>query len=121
MDAHYIGNLLGLAAPKLAHQPVVDLAPLGAASPPHVGVTPTSDNAPWQGRVEGTEKAVNTNFASDSANGKALSTVTARASLCACTLHEMTDSSFLVAKWNCSKAVPCLRAVGDLLRQIGGK
>ena len=60
-------------------------------------------------------------FASDSAHGKALSTMTARAALCGCTLHEMADGSFLVARWNYSKAVPCLRAVGDMLRQIGGK
>lgn len=60
-------------------------------------------------------------FASDSASGKALRTMQARAALCGCTLHEMADGSFLVARWNYSKAVPCLRAVGDMLRQIGGK
>ena len=30
-------------------------------------------------------------------------------------LHFASDG-----KWNYSKAVPCLRAVGNLLRQIGG-
>ena len=44
----------------------------------------------------------------------------ARAALCGCTLHELADG-YLVGKWNYSKAVPCLRAVGDLLRQIGGR
>ena len=34
-------------------------------------------------------------------------------------LHELADGAYLVGKWNYSKAVPCLRAVGDLLRRIG--
>ncbi len=53
--------------------------------------------------------------------GKALATMKARAALCGCTLIEMADGEFLVARWNYSRAVPCLRAVGDLLRQIGGR
>ena len=62
-----------------------------------------------------------TDFASDDANGKALTTIKARAALCGCTLHEMADGTFLVARWNYSKALPCLRAVGDFLRLIGGR
>ena len=60
-------------------------------------------------------------FANDDGEGKALATMKARAALCGCTLIEMADGEFLVARWNYSKAVPCLRAVGDLLRQIGGR
>ena len=60
-------------------------------------------------------------FASDDANGKALATMKARAALCGCSLHEMADGGFLVGRWGYSKALPCLRAVGDLLRQIGGR
>ena len=59
-------------------------------------------------------------FANDGTASKALSTMQARAALCGCTLHELADGAFLVGRWNYSKAVPCLRAVGDLLRQIGG-
>ena len=59
-------------------------------------------------------------FANDGDAGKALATMKARAALCGCVLHELSDG-YLVAKWNYSKAVPCLRAVGDLLRQIGGR
>ncbi len=59
-------------------------------------------------------------FANEDSAGKALATMKARAALCGCALHELSDG-FLVAKWNYSKAVPCLRAVGDLLRQIGGR
>jgi len=119
MDAHHHGTVPGLATPELAHLPVVDLATLGAATAPPACLNPTSDNAPWQARVEGKEKADNRDFASDDAQGKALATMKARAALCGCSLHEMTDGTFLVARWNYSKAVPCLRAVGDMLRQMG--
>jgi len=60
-------------------------------------------------------------FASDDVHGKALATMKARAALCGCSLHEMADGGFLVGRWGYSKALPCLRAVGDLLRQIGGR
>jgi len=60
-------------------------------------------------------------FANDDGDGKALSTMKARAARCGCTLIEMADGEFLVARWNYSKAVPCLRAVGDLLCQMGGR
>ena len=59
-------------------------------------------------------------FANDDVGSKALATMKARAALCGCTLHELSDG-YLVGRWNYSKAVPCLRAVGDLLRQIGGR
>ena len=59
--------------------------------------------------------------ASDNDRGKALATMRARAALCGCTLHELADGAYLVGRWNYSKAVPCLRAVGDMLRQIGGR
>jgi len=60
-------------------------------------------------------------FACDDGAGKALATMQARAALAGCTLIELADGGFLVARWNYSKAVPCLRAVGDMLRQIGGR
>lgn len=60
-------------------------------------------------------------FANDDDAGKALATMKARAALAGCTLHELSDGGYLVGRWNYSKAVPCLRAVGDLLRQIGGR
>ena len=51
---------------------------------------------------------------------KALASMKAKAALCGCTLHQLS-AGYLVGKWNYSKAVPCLRAVGNLLRQIGGR
>ena len=55
------------------------------------------------------------------AEGRMLATMQARAELCGCTLYELGDGGYLVGRWGCSKAVPCLRAVGDMLRQIGGR
>ena len=58
-------------------------------------------------------------FANDDGASKALATMKARAALCGCTLIELADGAYLVGRWNYSKAVPCLRAVGDMLRQMG--
>jgi len=60
-------------------------------------------------------------FANDGDDGKALAAMKARAAMCGCTLHEMADGTFLLGQWSYTKAVPCLRAVGNLLRQIGGR
>ena len=60
-------------------------------------------------------------FANEGDDGKAQATMKARAALAGCTLHELADGGYLVSRWNYSKAVPCLQAVGDLLRQIGGR
>jgi hypothetical protein len=60
-------------------------------------------------------------FANDGDASKALTTMQAHAALCGCTLHELADGGYVVGRWNYSKAVPCLRAVGDVLRQIGGR
>lgn len=60
-------------------------------------------------------------FANDGAARKALA---ARAARCGCTLHEVADThngEFLGGHWNYSKPAPCLRSVGALLRQIGGR
>lgn len=61
------------------------------------------------------------NFANDDAASKALAAMQARAELCGCTLHELAGGAYLVGGRGDSKAAPCLRAVGDLLRQIGGR
>jgi hypothetical protein len=74
----------------------------------------------WGTNAPETHNNEHPHFANDDGNGKALATMKARAALCGCTLIEMADGEFLVARWNYSRAVPCLRAVGDLLRQIDG-
>ena len=58
-------------------------------------------------------------FANDDGASKALVTMKARAALSGCTLIELADGAYLVGKWNYSRALPCLRSVGNLLRQIG--
>jgi hypothetical protein len=58
-------------------------------------------------------------FACDDGAGKALAAMQARAAMAGCTLIELSGGGFLVGRWNYSKAVPCLRAVGNMLRQIG--
>ena len=60
-------------------------------------------------------------FANDGAARKAL---VARAARCRCMLHEVSgthNGAFLGGDWNYIKAAPCLRSVGDMLRQIGGR
>jgi len=89
MDAHHHGNLPGLATPELAHLPVVDLATLGAATAPPACLNPTSDNAPWQARVEESEKTDNRDFASDNSHWQALAMMKARATQCKCTLRQI--------------------------------
>lgn len=67
-----------------------------------------------------THNSEQTDYSTEAGNGKAFHTMQARAALCSCTLHELADG-YLISRWNYSKSVPCLRAVGDLLRQIGGR
>ncbi|MFO1228307.1 hypothetical protein [Roseateles sp.] len=66
-----------------------------------------------------------TNNTQDSASGDALqeaiTRMKARASQCGCSLHEMADGGYLLCRWGHCKEVPCLRAVGALLRRIGGQ
>jgi hypothetical protein len=66
-----------------------------------------------------------TNIDRDSASGDALqeaiARMKARAAQCGCTLHEMADGGYLLYRWGHCREVPCLRAVGALLRRIGGQ
>ena len=55
------------------------------------------------------------------AERKAFARVAAEAALCGCTLHELAGGGFLLCRWGLSRELPCLRAVGDMLRRIGGR
>ena len=82
---------------------------------------PRCDKARWQARNVGEQVAADTADSADNgAHSKALASMQRRAAECGCTVHEMADGGFLVSKWGCSKSLPCLRTVGDLLRRIGG-
>ena len=82
----------------------------------------TCDKARGQaGQVGEQGTADNCDFASDGTSSKALAAMTARAALCGCTLHELADGGYAIGRWNYSRALPCLRAVGDLLRRKGAR
>ena len=36
-------------------------------------------------------------------------------------LHELECGGYLVARWGMARELPCLRAVGNMLRRIGGQ
>ncbi len=82
---------------------------------------PNDEGQRWRAAPQVQTQNQHLHFANDDGASKALATMKARAALCGCTLHEMADGTFLLGCWNYSKAVPCLRAVGNLLRQIGGQ
>lgn len=87
-------------------------------------VTPENDEAGSARNAPAPEKfdqQTGLNFASDIGHGKALATLKAQAALCGCSLVELADGSFLICRWDYSRALPGLREVGDLLRQIGGR
>jgi hypothetical protein len=81
---------------------------------------PNDEGQRWRAAPQVQTQNDHPHFANDDDGSKALATMKAKAALCGCTLHELSDG-YLVGRWNYSKAVPCLRAVGDLLRQIGGR
>jgi len=97
------------------------LAALGAvtAAPP---VNAANDNAGLQPGVDLEQgKKTTMNCAVTEAECQHFANMQARAALCGCSLYALADGGYLVGRWGYSRAVPCLRAVGDLLRQIGGR
>ena len=125
MDAPYIGNLPGLAAPKLAHHPAVDLAPLGAAVAPPTGLTaPHQDEARELGSsgagFNGEGKADTRDCAQADGERKHFATLAARAAMTGCTLHEMACGGLLLCRWGMAKELPDLRAVAAMLGRMGG-
>ena len=92
---------------------------IGAGAPGQA--LPRSDKARWQAGNVGEQVAADRpDFADNGSSSKALASMKRRAAECGCAAHEMADGSYLVSKWGCSKSLPCLRAIGDLLRRIGG-
>lgn len=59
--------------------------------------------------------------ASDEGVSKAFATLRAELALRGFGLHEMADSGYFVSKWNLSRQLPDLRAVRQMLVQIGGR
>ena len=71
-----------------------------------------------EGRAQGTGESQDSATA-DEAERKEFATAAAEAALCGCQLHKLDDGYFLLSLGAMSKELPCLRAVGDLLRRIG--
>ena len=55
------------------------------------------------------------------AERKHLAALTARAAMTGCTLHKTAAGWLLLREWSLNKALPYMRAVCSLLRQIGGR
>ena len=124
MDAQYIGNLPGLAAPKLAHHPVVDLAPMGAAAASASGLTaPHQEEARELGSsgagFSGEGKSDTSDCAQADADRKPFAKLAAHAAMAGCTLHELSGGGFLLCRWGLAKELPDLRAVAALLSLMG--
>ena len=121
MDAHHHGTVPGMAAPELAHHPVVDLAPLGTAAARAL-VTPTSDNAHLAvGAVEKQRAGNCLIFEQYADDGKRFATLRALLALAGgLTLLELADGSYLVTRWNYCRPLADLRAVAAFVRHVGG-
>ena len=53
--------------------------------------------------------------------GKAFDTLRAQLEMCGCGLHQMADRGYFVSHGNVSRQLPDLRAVRQMLVQIGGR
>ena len=118
---HHHGHVPGLAAPALAHHPVVDLAPPGPAAA-HAVVMPTSDEAPRLAGAEGfkgQETEDPQDCAQHSPNRKRFTTLAAQAAIAGCTLHHLAGGAYLLCRWGMAKEVPDLPAVAALLAGMG--
>ncbi len=60
-------------------------------------------------------------YSSDGGVGKAFDTLRAQLEMCGCGLHEMADRGYFVSHGNFSRQLPDLRAVRQMLMQIGGR
>ena len=52
---------------------------------------------------------------------KAFDTLRAQLEMCGCGLHQLADQGYFVSHGNVSRQLPDLRAVRQLLMQIGGR
>ena len=125
MDAHHHGaDAPGLAAPELAHHPVVDLAPLGTAAARAV-VTATGGKALDAANVEGpvqteTQCLI---FEQTTDGGKLFATLRALLAMKGHALHR-TDRDdgqvrFYVTRWNLVRELQSIAAVRAFAEQVG--
>ena len=116
----------GLAAPELAHHPVVDLAPLGTAGAAPAGLSPPQkDESPelaGGGAIEGQGKADESDCADAAAQRKRFNTLRARLALAGWVLTDTPDSphgAFTVSRWAMARDLVDLAAVEAFSAQVG--
>ncbi len=92
----------------------------GAATPGPV--TPTRDKADGAkvGRVTAVQGIESPGSDPTDVACKAVIVMMAQAAMAGCNLHPIEGRGFLLSRRGLSEELLCLRAVGDLLRQIGG-
>lgn len=84
-------------------------------------VAPTNDEASNCANSRGPEDhQTHSDFASDGAAVKRQANLTAELALLGYTLHELSDRTFLVCRWDRSRTLVDLHAVASFLRQAGG-
>jgi hypothetical protein len=92
----------------------------GLAAPRRVELTPQSTTPAGGPALQGNHENETGDCAASDDDRKAVITMMAHAAQAGCTLHELASGGYLLCRWGMAKELPCLRAVGDLLRRIGG-
>ena len=114
----------GLAVPELAASSTC-LASVGASGAAPAGLSPPHrDETPRLAGAEGfrdQDKADTAIVADLDGERKVLTTLRAQLETCGCGLHEMADRGYFVSLGNLSGQPPDLRAVRQMLVQIGGR
>ncbi len=125
MDAQDRGTVPGLAAPGLAHQAHLDLAPLGALAASAL-VTPANGKAPDAANVEGlvhtqTQLLILDQPADD---GKRFATLRAHLALNGYSLNRTAAGDgpvgLSVTRWDMARDLRDLAAVARFRDQVGG-
>ena len=89
--------------------------PVGAGQ-----LTPRSEDARGQAGIEVDQKRADRAIVRDiDSERKAFTTMQARVAMCGCTVCHLAGASNLIGRWGCSKTVPCLQTVGDMLCRMG--
>ena len=125
-DHHHGAAAPGLAAPELAHHPVVDLAPLGTAGAAPAGLSPPQkDESPelaGGGAIEGQGKADESDCADAAAQRKRFNTLRARLALAGWMLTTTPDNphgAFTVSRWGMVRDLVDLAAVEQIAARVG--
>ena len=121
MDAHTIGHRPGFTAHESAACfSVVRVAGCDSDAEPHLRLIAPKESALVAGTTQSREQNEHTDFADDSAAGKARATIAARFALRGYSLHQLADDSYLVTRWNLSRPCADLHAARRFLALVEG-